>query len=389
MKNVLLLTASTGEGHNQAAESLKDVFVSKGYNTIKFDFLKESDKFLNIFISDGYKLLASSYPKLYGNLYKLSNIKIFNNALLKFHFSRVERKLIDLIITTNPDIIVGTHPFAVSVISDLKDRGIIDIPFISIVTDFKAHYAYIDEHVDAYITGSEYTKQSLLEKNIESNKVFSYGIPIKKDFLTNDMNFTKTYSEYFTILLMGGSMGLKSIGKTLERLTLNSNNLKIIVVCGNNHSLKQRLEDKYMDMCFPNIKIEILGYTKEIPKLMEISDVIITKPGGLTVSEAIVKRLPMILPFAIPGQEQENMEFLVKSGAAIKVDDLSNLNPIVNRLIDDPVVLKKMQKNISKLSKNYSLDNIVLLSSKLVERRYNSYFPVSEANFQNTTTMYN
>lgn len=389
MKNVLLLTASTGEGHNQAAESLKDVFIAKGFNTIKFDFLKESDTFLNIFISDGYKLLASTYPKLYGNLYKMSNIKKFNTALLKMHFSKIENKIIEMINTVKPDIIVGTHPFAVSVVSDLKDKGIIDIPFISIVTDFKAHYAYIDKHVDAYITGSEYTKQSLLEKNIESNKVFSYGIPIKKDFLYTNLNVSKAYSDYFTILLMGGSMGLKSIGKILKKLTLNRNNIKVIVVCGSNSSLKKELEDKYSCLEFENIKIDILGYTKEIPKLMEMSNVIITKPGGLTTSEAIVKKLPMIIPFVIPGQEQENMEFLVKSGAAIEVDDLKDLNVIVNRLIDDPVILKRMQQNMSKLSKDYSIDNIVLLSKKLAERNMNAYFSTNDhSSFHKSVSMY-
>lgn len=375
MKSVLILTVSTGEGHNQAAESLKEVFISKGYITTKFDFIKESNKFLNIFISDGYRILASKCPKLYGNLYKISDIKKFNSALLKIHSSKIESKILSVIENVKPDIIISTHAFAVSIICNLKKSKVLDVPFMSIVTDFKAHYAYVDDKVDAYITGSEYTKQNLLKKKVPKNKVFCYGIPIKRDFMSNHLSKMQNESNYFTILLMGGSMGMKSIGKVLKKLILNENSIKIIVVCGSNNVLKSNLEKKYLNVELKNKELNILGYTKEVPKLMELSDIIITKPGGLTVSEAIVKRLPMVIPFAIPGQEQENMEFLIESGAAIGVNDLDNLNKIIDDIINESSILENMKRNLDALSQSYSIDNIVDLAENLIENKLktNSY----------------
>lgn len=369
MKSILILTASTGEGHNQAAESLKEIFVSKGYNTIKFDFIKESNKVLNMFISDGYRILASNCPKLYGNLYRISDIRKFNVALTKIHSAKIENKVLKVIESIKPDVIISTHAFGVGIICNLKKSKSLDIPFISIVTDFKAHYAYVDDQVDAYITGSEYTKQNLLKKKVPKHKVFCYGIPIKKDFLLSHLSNIELAKDHFTILLMGGSMGLKSIGKVLKKLLQNENKIRLIVVCGSNSILKHNLEKKYSDLTSENIQMDILGYTKEVPRLMDLSDIIITKPGGLTVSEAIVKRLPMILPFAIPGQEQENMEFLINSGAAIGVNDLDELNSIVNNIIKDPSLLEDIKNNLESISKNYSVENIVHLAEQLIKNK--------------------
>lgn len=370
MKTVLILTASTGEGHNQAADSLADSFRSKGYNTIEFDFIKKSNKVFNAFVVDGYKLLATSWPKFYGNLYKISDMQKFNDKFMKHAFRNIEYKVYKLIMGKNPDIIIGTHPFSVAIITKLKETKKIDIPFISVVTDFKAHYAYIDKNVDAYITASEYTKESILERKVPQNKVFSYGIPIRKDFLLNCKNVGTPVKDYFTILIMGGSMGLSSMSRVIKRLIENIHKIKIIVVCGNNKILRHSLEKKYSDNTeYENIRIEILGFTSEIPRLMEISDVLISKPGGLTTSEAIVKRLPMIIPFAIPGQEQENAEFLFGAGVAIKINKIRQINPIIDKLLSKPEILQKMKYSMDTISKNYSIENIVTLSDKLINRR--------------------
>lgn len=370
MKTVLILTASTGEGHNQAANSLADSFKSKGYNTVEFDFIKESNKVLNAFVVDGYKLLATNWPRFYGNLYRISDAQKFNDKFMKHAFRNIEYKVYKLITECNPDIIIGTHPFSVAITSKLKETKKIDIPFISVVTDFKVHYSYIDKNVDAYITASEYTKETILERKIPKNKVFSYGIPIRKDFLIHCNDIIPPVKNCFTILIMGGSMGLNAMSRVIKRLIENTHDIKIIVVCGNNKTLKHSLEKKYSDNTeYSNIKIEILGFTREIPRLMEMADVLISKPGGLTTSEAIVKRLPMIIPFAIPGQEQENAEFLADAGAAIKINKIKYINPVVDKLIKNPEIIKNMKYNMANISKNYSIENIVTLSEQLINKR--------------------
>ena len=367
MKKVLILTTSTGQGHNQAAKSLSELFERANYNYTTYDFLSNSSKFLIDTIVGGYEVSAMSFPGFYGFFYKLTNIRCIN-SLTNILFLFVRKRLAKLIDKEKPDIIIATHPLSVCIVNKLKKKGL-NIPFISVVTDFKAHYTYIGKNVDAYITGSEYTKQSLIDKKIDKNKIFPLGIPIRESFFERDENipYIKT-NEYFNILLMSGSMGLKDISYVLDELLKNDNKLRITVVCGNNRKLKNDLM-KHCSENHKNKKLHILGFSNDIASFMEYSDVIISKPGGLTVTESIVKNLPLIIPFAIPGQEKENTEFLTSEGYAFCVNNIKEINPLINSLIEDPSKLTVMKKRLNSLSNTYSPSSIIDLSNKLISKK--------------------
>ncbi|MBL4932695.1 MGDG synthase family glycosyltransferase [Clostridium paridis] len=364
MKKVLILTASTGQGHNQAANSLKTVFEKKGWKVDKYDFLKKNSNFLNAAIVGGYEFAASKIPWIYGWFYHLTDKKI-TNKLLNIVFFNTQRKFLRYIENENPDIIIGTHPMSVNLVTTLKSQNKINIPFISIVTDFKVHYAYINKFTDAYITASDYTKDYLITRGIPGDIIFPYGIPINPIFFENDKEVSATKDDdYFNILLMGGSMGLENISHVLKKLITNKHLLRITVVCGNNDNLKMRLLSEY-SAPIPNKKLHILGFTKDISAIMDYSDIIISKPGGLTVSESIAKKLPIIIPFAIPGQEYENVEFLTQVGCAKYVDHMDDINYIVDSLISNPSEIDTMKDNLDKLRNNYSINKIYDLSEKL------------------------
>jgi len=365
MKKVLILTTSTGQGHNQAATSVGESFEKSGYEITKLDFLAKNSKFLNNIIVTGYELSASNFPKTYGLFYHLTDQKLINK-LLKLPFFLTRKKVSNLITKINPDVIVATHSLSISVISDLKKRGL-KTPYILIVTDFKAHYLYVDSYVDAYITGSNYTKQSLIDRNINPNKIYPLGIPINSKFYTevttaDDLKDT----EYFNLLLMSGSLGLNTIFLVLKELLKNPNKLRITVVCGKNDNLKNKLTKYCNENHFENKKLHILGFTQDVSYLMDYCDVIISKPGGLTVTESIVKNIPLIIPFAIPGQENENIDFLTSEGYAICAKDLSKINDLVNHLIKNPDELSKMKLKLKRLSSTYSLTKIVDVANQLI-----------------------
>lgn len=365
MKKVLILTASTGEGHNQAAESIAENFKARGYTVIKNDFLKSSSKFLDNVLVGGYAVLASIFPKIYGISYKLTDTT-FNNKFLSLLFTFTSKKVLKLINEVKPDVILLTHPYAVNIIGNLKRKGL-NMPTISIVTDFKAHGTYIDSNINTYITGSESTKESLIERGIAPNKIYAYGIPVKEDFFLKVPGLLSTKdSDYFNILLMSGSMGLKNISYVLKELLNNSHKLRITVVCGNNKDLKNNLSKEYKNR-LKDKKLHILGFSNDIASLMEYSDLIITKPGGLTITEAINKTLPIIIPFCIPGQEMQNTEFLTANGYALYVDNLLELNLNVDKLIDNPELLEKMRNKLSKLALTYSKEKIVDLADNLIK----------------------
>ncbi|MFP4697193.1 MAG: MGDG synthase family glycosyltransferase [Eubacteriales bacterium] len=362
-KKVLIFTASTGHGHNIAAESLKKELSFHGYQVLTIEPIKEASKSLDTFIADGYKVLATKLPKMYGTIYKLSNYELTNNKIARLLIKSLEEKIYELSLLHKPSLMISTHPLIVKVISSLIEQSKIDVPFISVITDYQAHQSYISKYVDAYIAGSSYTKENLIEKGIDSEKIYTYGIPIRREFHSKECNLKK--DDKFTVLLMGGSMGISAIKKALKNIIAVSYSLKIIVICGNNDTLKKSLENKY-ESNIGNKIIEILGFTNQIPELMDISDVIITKPGGLTVTESLVKGIPMIIPYYIPGQEKENTEILVNAGVA-KSAELKELNEVIETLIEKPQSLKKMRDNIKELTKNHSLDSTVLLAISLIE----------------------
>ena len=368
MKKVLILTTSTGQGHNQAAASVADSFKNDGYETIKLDFLAKNSKILNDIIVFGYEFSASKFPKTYGLFYKLTDNK-FINKLLSIPFFLTRRKVAKFINEVKPDVIVATHSLSISVISKLKKQGL-KIPYILVVTDFKAHYLYVDPYIDAYITGSNYTKQSLIDRNISPDKIYPIGIPINSKFYTEVTSADSLKDhEYFNLLLMSGSLGLNTIFLVLKELLKNPNKLRITVVCGKNSHLKNMLTKYCSDNTFENKKLHILGFTKDISYLMDYCDVIISKPGGLTVTESIVKNIPLIIPFAIPGQENENIDFLTTEGYSIYVKDLNKINATVNYLIQNPDELSKMKLNLKLLSSTYSLTKIIDIANNLISSK--------------------
>jgi processive 1,2-diacylglycerol beta-glucosyltransferase len=376
VKTVLILTASTGAGHNQAAQNLKNEFEKRSFNVEIVDMFKSTSKRMNILLEDGYMLLATRLPKAYGALYRGSDKRFFNRLFAVNVFLATEIRLKRLIVKLSPDLIVSTHPFGVPIVGNLKRKQKIDIPFIQIVTDFKAHYTYIHPKVDAYITASEFTKDSLVTRGIIENKVFCYGIPTKPVFTQKKI---RQFSDEkpFELLVMGGSMGLKPMEKAVRTLLESPDKLKLTVVCGHNEQLKNSLEEE----CAESIAtghLKLLGFVDNIHELMEEADVIISKPGGLTSTEAINKCIPMIIPFAIPGQEQENTTFLVENEMAIEVKNIAELYEHIRALVDQPEYYQRMVNNMLNLSKNYSIDHIMELAIKMM-----SGFPFENDQNQN------
>jgi len=367
MAKIMIITASTGGGHNQVAATLQAGFRERGHEAELIDFIKEKNKMLEILVEEGYEILAGRFPKLYGELYKITNRELLDGPFKKLFIRAESRRMWEIIQEKKPDLIVVTHPFAVKLIGAIKKSNKIETPFISIVTDFEAHQTYVDSKVDAYVTGSRHTRAGLIKKGIASEKIYPLGIPIKSEFL-KDSDHPPLHPGKFTVLLMGGSMGLRGIKKVLSRLTAMDEDLFIHAVCGNNKELKNRLTEKHAH-AIADGKLNVMGFVDNISELMDDADVIITKPGGLTVSESIAKNLPMIIPFFIPGQEEENADFLALREAAVKIEKEKDIEPIIKSMIKDPGVLEGMRANMKRINMGDSLEGVIALAEDLLKRK--------------------
>ena len=361
---ILIFTATTGDGHNQAARNLKYELEKDGIEVKVVYLFKGNTKksFTSSFFDKGQTFLVKNMPQTYSMIYNTAHYKLTQDIMRKLMVSSKNRIRV-ILKEENPDLIISTHPYSVPLVFSQIKKYRMNIPFVQVVTDFDAHYIYIDQEIDAYITGIEFTNKTLIEKGIDKEKIHLYGIPIRKIFSQTKRNNL----DKFSVLIMGGGMGLEGI-KDCSEIILNSNlDLYLNIVCGKNEELKLELENKYASKISEG-KLKVYGFTDKINEIMDNSSLIITKPGGLTSTEAITKRLPMLLPFYIPGQEKENVDILTETGLAIEVKELEDLPNMLLNLLNNKEEYNKLVENMDKLANNYSMDKVIELVHKLKKK---------------------
>lgn len=403
-KKVLIMSASTGGGHNRAARAIEEELIKKTIDgeTIEckiIDSLKLVNTTMDKIISTGYEKSAIYTPNAYGRVYRFSESGLASknefkdNMITTFMARRFKRLLLD----EQPDLIVGTHPFPMIALSTLKKQcsntntttvfhtslgdefsnffNSNSFPtLISVLTDYTTHSTWIQNELDYYIVGHEYVKELLISEGVNSNKVKPLGIPVEKSFLNHrdreavlsELGFDK---DKLTVLLMGGSFGAGNIKETLDEMLDIDRDFQILVITGRNESLKEKIE-KRLEMHISNKKVCVLGFTNKMNDILASIDVLVTKPGGLTTTEALLKDVPMIVPYYIPGQEAENLDFLCNCGSALRTTKKYSLSVLLKVLIDDPTRLDILKKNIKSIRKFNSSQNIAnLIEDKLLENK--------------------
>jgi len=366
--DILFLSVSTGGGHLKAAEAIKDAVEDRfpEARTMIVDALNYISPTVDKLIVGGYLGLLKKTPGVYGKLYELSeagdsihDICFAANSL----FALKLRKLIDDFM---PSVIVCTHTFPFHMLSSLKRRGKVDIPVAAVVTDYASHPFWEHNNINALIVPHELVKKEMIMRGMPAEMIYPYGIPIDKCFLERK-DKAELFKEFdlddkFTVLVMGGSLGFGKLDLVFESLLKSRYDIQIIAVTGYNTKLKNHLERDYFNK---DKKIRIFSYTDRISDLMDIADLIITKPGGMTIAEALVKGLPMLILSAIPGQEERNANFLVSNGAAIKMSDFKDIDESFHHIFSNQSCMEQMKKAAQKLARPNSAENIASLLKKL------------------------
>lgn len=372
MRKILVFSTSTGAGHNQVAGALQNEYLQLGCEVETVDFLKDANRFLDLLIAGGYNNFAIRANLFYGLLYHGSNNSAVTSPLGFLMRQMLFKGLAGKIAGCRPDLIITTHALALNTLGEIKRRGITGAPLISIITDFDAHHFYVNPHVDAYIAPSHHSRDMLVKHGIDGRRVFEFGIPIRRDFLESHNRAGQ--NGLFTVLLMGGNAGPRAIRRIVHNLVQISESLKLQVVCGHNQALRENLEAAFPGS-IPGKELVITGYSQEVPRLMSESDLVITKPGGITISEALAKQCPVIIPYCIAGQEEENVKILADSEVAIWLRNLEEIGPLVSRLIANPGILTSMRANMDAFTRNYSLDGLLQLGLQLMDDQATRFAP--------------
>ena len=368
MKKVIIFYASYGGGHLNAAKSIQEC-ITNNYKDINVELI-DCMKYVNITIEKittaAYREMAKKAPWAWGRIYAdsqkgpLAHISSRSNKIMAI-------KLLKLLREKNPDLIISTHPFGSQMCSYLKRKQKITSKIATIMTDFAPHDQWLvgNEYTDYYFVAHNKMKQYLISKNIDENKIFDTGIPISNRFLLNynkndilsELKFTPNKK---TVLFFGG--GEFGLGKTktveiFECFVKLFPDIQIIAVAGKNEKMKTAFS-KIVEQEKRNDSIKVLEFTNKVPEFMSVSDLVVTKPGGLTTSESLASKLPMVIINPIPGQEEENAQFLEENGIAIWIKKYDNPYEKLQNLFSDTKLLPTMKENTEKLSKKYSTQNI-------------------------------
>ncbi|MBZ4646947.1 MAG: processive 1,2-diacylglycerol beta-glucosyltransferase [Petroclostridium sp.] len=361
---VLFLSVTAGQGHHSAAKAVMDYLNERNVECTMLDTFEYINPILSESIARGYLISTQFTPAVYGKLYRLAEKKEKSDAkfsISKLTSSILSRKLVTYIRDYSPDVIVCTHIFSAQIITELKEKNL-GAKTIGIITDFTIHPFWEDTDLDYYITASELLNHQAEKKGIPIEKIKATGIPIHMKFSKKidqaEARRLLEVEDKTTIFVMSGSMGYGNVIKIIRQLDELDMDFQIISVCGNNKGLKRKI-----DHLKSKKKIYNYGFVNNVDVIMDAANCIVTKPGGLTVSESLAKRLPMILINPIPGQEDRNVEFLLNNGLAVKTSPTFPIDEAVFQLMLNDwrqQNLKEMIKYIGKPNASKDLGDFII-----------------------------
>lgn len=365
---ILIFYASYGGGHINAAKSIHEC-LRKKYKHIDvelIDCMKYVNKTIEKVTTKAYNEMAKKAPWAWGRIYSdsqkgpLAHITSRSNKFMAI-------KLLRLLREKQPDLIISTHPFGSQMCSYLKRKGKIPAKIATIMTDFAPHDQWLvgSDFTDYYFVAHEKMKKYLIRKGIPEQHVYATGIPISsrfleiydKDYILNELHFSPKKK---TILFFGG--GEFGLGKTrtveiFDGFVQYCKDMQIIAIAGKNEKMKLAFE-KIVKKHNQNDNVTVLEYTSQVPEFMSVSDLVVTKPGGLTTTESLVSHLPMVIINPIPGQEEENAKFLVENGIAIWIKKEDNVIKTLTDFFSESKKLENMKENTKKLAKPHSTEDI-------------------------------
>lgn len=374
MKNILIFYASYGGGHLNAAKSIYE-YISNHYNNYPIeliDCMKYVNKTVEKLSTAAYREAAKKAPWVWGRIYNdsqkgpLAHLSTRSNKIMAI-------KLLRLLREKKPDLIISTHPFSSQMCSYLKRKGKITAKIATIMTDFAPHDQWLvgSDFTDYFFVANDKMKDYLISTNISQEKIFVTGIPLSNRFL-QEYNRKEILENYHledgkkNILFFGG--GEFGLGKSrtftmFDTLIQTCKDTQIIAIAGKNEKMKAKF-DEIVEKNDATRRVKVLCFTNQVPELMSISDLVVTKPGGMTTTESLASGLPMLIINPIPGQEEENAEFLENKGVGIWIKKEDNVSIILHNLFSNPDKLNKMKENALEIGHPNSTKDIcdILLS---------------------------
>lgn len=347
-KRVLFLYLTKHSGHYAAAVAVEQALkrLDPHIETRMLDSFSHANPVLSKVTLKAYLAALKVAPEIWEFMYDNPEFKERTTRIRELLNRGNSRKLAKVLEEFRPDAVVCTQAFACGVLASWKLANQRETPaLVGVLTDFVAHRYWAHEKVDLYVAPNEDTKETLVAQGVRAERVKVAGIPIARQFLGAADKEAVSRSLGLTpglpkILVMGGSLGLGPVKSVIRKLDKLPQPFDIIAITGKNEQLKERLQRKGHKLRHPTT---ILGFTNNVHELMEVAEFAVTKPGGMTTAEALVKQLPMIIINPIPGQEQKNTEFLLAHRVAVQAEDANDVALYVDEFLRNPEQVQQMR----------------------------------------------
>jgi len=346
---ILVLTTSAGGGHLIAARALEHALRAQAPDADieVLDVLAITNVLFRKFYAGGYLGLVRHAPAVMGWLYKtmdrprnevLDALRVWIQDLSK-------RPIVQHLLQRHPGLIVHTHYLPAEIVAQMRRAGQLDCPQVTVTTDYETHRIWVHEPTERYYAATEDGKVYLTLCGVAPERVRVTGIPVRPGFEQMldrhearrrcglDLNRP-------AVLLLCGGFGVGPTAELLRELVFMPAEAQVMVVVGRNEKLRARLERQVAGAARP---VRVVGFTDKIHEWMQAADLVVTKPGGLTVAESLACGLPMVIVDPIPGQEVGNADYLLEHGAAIKVNNARLLGHRVSALLADPARLERLR----------------------------------------------
>ncbi len=363
---VLILSCGTGGGHNSAAKAILEELLSQGLEADFMEYLEIINTNLKDKVNEIYLKSTNNEGKTFkvayklGEIYQKTNIKSPVYGLNQLN----KNKLYDYIKRNGYEYIITTHLFAAQALTAIKKEHRIN--FTAVATDYVCIPFWRETNPDFMITPSDELKSSFIDQGVKENKLIPLGIPVKRayseDYDINDckkkvgLDINKRY-----VLLLTGSMGFGNVEEIVDELKNNINSINLIVACGTNKELYEKLNKKD--------NVIALEFTENIDLYMKSSDIILSKPGGLTSTEIAVLGKPFIHTMPIPGCENYNADFFESHKMSLKCMNISEIVESTKLLLENKDLCRELVENQRKYMNRNSCKDLVNLIKKEIKTR--------------------
>ncbi len=361
-RRILFLYLTKHSGHYSAAMAIETAMrrLDTHVETMLLDSFSHANPVLSKVTLKAYLAALKTAPEIWEWMYDNPGFKERTAKIRELLNRGNSRKLQRVLNEFDPDAIVCTQAFACGVMASWKRATGHKTPvLVGVLTDFVAHRYWADPNVDLYIAPSEDTRQKLVSQGVPPERVAAFGIPTNESFqkpvdkaaVIQNLGLKPDLPK---ILVMGGSLGLGPMKSVIRKLNKLPQPFDVIVVTGKNKELQEQLARKG-----PKLRhtTKIFGFVENVQELMEIAEIIITKPGGITTAEALVKKLPMIIINPIPGQEAKNTDYLLSQNVAVEAEDANDVMLFVDEFLRNPRKLWSMREAAAALGRPRSAEN--------------------------------